>query len=266
MMNRFSTISFLIFLLFFWIKDFPAHAQTAYSPDTLAYPDFLMDCIQFQKREAVNEVWVVNFWASWSSNSLWEIPNLKKIQDQFKNKPVRFVGISVDKNEAVWLKQLNKLEMPWEQLRIARLADYNFLRTAFIHNSIPAFFLVNRQGKVRRVRDVSELQSLLVFHTKELPDQPWKKASSGNRPEKPAPPATTVPTSPPATPVPATTPADPRPASPAPTQWLTHTVAKGETLYAISRKYGVSVPEIKGLNGLTDNSIRIGQKLKIKGL
>ena len=42
-----------------------------------------------------------------------------------------------------------------------------------------------------------------------------------------------------------------------------HTVAPGETLYAISRRYGVSVPEIKQANGLVDNTIRVGQELSI---
>ncbi|AFD07073.1 LysM peptidoglycan-binding domain-containing protein [Solitalea canadensis] len=44
---------------------------------------------------------------------------------------------------------------------------------------------------------------------------------------------------------------------------IEHTVATGETLFAISRKYGVSVEDIINLNGLTDNSVKIGQKLKI---
>ncbi|MNS74126.1 putative endopeptidase p60 precursor [compost metagenome] len=44
---------------------------------------------------------------------------------------------------------------------------------------------------------------------------------------------------------------------------IEHTVSTGETLFAISRKYGVSVEDIINLNGLTDNSVKIGQKLKI---
>lgn len=40
-----------------------------------------------------------------------------------------------------------------------------------------------------------------------------------------------------------------------------HTVAKGETLYAICSKYGVSVADVKQWNNLTNNSLTIGQKL-----
>jgi LysM repeat protein len=45
---------------------------------------------------------------------------------------------------------------------------------------------------------------------------------------------------------------------------VTHTVNAGETLYAISKLYGVSVEQLKTLNGLKDNSIKPGQVLKIK--
>ncbi|WP_111706659.1 glucosaminidase domain-containing protein [Lutibacter citreus] len=40
-----------------------------------------------------------------------------------------------------------------------------------------------------------------------------------------------------------------------------YTVAKGDTLYSISRKYGLSVGELKKINGLESNDISIGQTL-----
>jgi LysM repeat protein len=43
----------------------------------------------------------------------------------------------------------------------------------------------------------------------------------------------------------------------------THTVQKGETLYRISKLYGMTVDDLKSLNGLTDNAVSIGQKLKV---
>ncbi len=42
-----------------------------------------------------------------------------------------------------------------------------------------------------------------------------------------------------------------------------HTVAGGETLYRISRKYGISVATLKKINGLKSNAIRKGQKLRV---
>jgi LysM repeat protein len=44
----------------------------------------------------------------------------------------------------------------------------------------------------------------------------------------------------------------------------THTVKKGETLSSISRKYGCTVNDLKKWNKLKGNSVKVGQKLKIK--
>ncbi|WP_397445614.1 glucosaminidase domain-containing protein [Polaribacter sp. R77954] len=41
-------------------------------------------------------------------------------------------------------------------------------------------------------------------------------------------------------------------------------VRKGDTLYSISRKFGISVDALKKLNNLKDNTISIGQKLVVK--
>jgi hypothetical protein len=43
-----------------------------------------------------------------------------------------------------------------------------------------------------------------------------------------------------------------------------HTVKKGDTLYSISKKYGMNVDELKALNNKTNNEISLGEKLRIK--
>lgn len=43
-----------------------------------------------------------------------------------------------------------------------------------------------------------------------------------------------------------------------------HEVKKGDTLYSLSRKYNVTVQQIKDLNGLTTNNLELGDKLVIK--
>ena len=43
----------------------------------------------------------------------------------------------------------------------------------------------------------------------------------------------------------------------------TYTVKKGDTLYGISNQFGVSVVDLKNLNNLKDNNLKIGQILKI---
>jgi flagellum-specific peptidoglycan hydrolase FlgJ len=45
---------------------------------------------------------------------------------------------------------------------------------------------------------------------------------------------------------------------------VTYTVVKGDTLYAISKRYQISVQELKSINGLADTALSIGQVLIVK--
>ena len=45
---------------------------------------------------------------------------------------------------------------------------------------------------------------------------------------------------------------------------IKHIVSPGETLFAISRKYDMSVDELMELNGLTNNQLSVGQELVVK--
>jgi LysM repeat protein len=43
----------------------------------------------------------------------------------------------------------------------------------------------------------------------------------------------------------------------------TYTVVQGDTLYSISKRFGLTVDDLKTLNNLPDNSLKIGQKLVV---
>ena len=43
-----------------------------------------------------------------------------------------------------------------------------------------------------------------------------------------------------------------------------YTIQQGDTLYSLSKKYNVSVEELKKINGLSDNGLSVGQKIKLK--
>ena len=57
-----------------------------------------------------------------------------------------------------------------------------------------------------------------------------------------------------------------RPAAPGPADVpKTHLVQPGDTLYNISRRFGVSVQELRELNHLTSDEVKLGQKLVVRG-
>ncbi len=47
-------------------------------------------------------------------------------------------------------------------------------------------------------------------------------------------------------------------------QPATYVVAKGDTLYSISRRYNITVKELQNMNGLTGTTLSIGQELQVE--
>ncbi|HND88857.1 MAG TPA: LysM peptidoglycan-binding domain-containing protein, partial [Saprospiraceae bacterium] len=82
---------------------------------------------------------------------------------------------------------------------------------------------------------------------------------SGENPVRPSETSTPPPTNPWK---PNPTPSTPAPPTKVPDGY--HLVAKGETLYAISRKYKIDVPKLKQINNLKNDNIQAGQMLRIR--
>lgn len=253
-MSSRKSIFLLGFILLLLLRTIQAQTPLRQS---LSYGEFLEDCINFKKRP-VNErqeVWVFHFWASWHGPSQSQIPALYSLLQDYKGKPVRMISVSVDKLPSNWISALRRHDMPWEQVNVTKEDDYTFLKRAFKHNSLPALFVLDPDGLVRRMPDVKDVRSFLVAVSPRLPNNPYyafptESTSISNEPGIPQ-----------DDPTPVTDPGTPGPSD---GEWVIHTVTAGETLYSLYRKYGVSVEEIKNLNGLTSNAIQVGQKLKIK--
>jgi LysM repeat protein len=43
-----------------------------------------------------------------------------------------------------------------------------------------------------------------------------------------------------------------------------YTVIKGDTLYSLSKKFNISIEELKRKNNITDNSLSLGQTIIVK--
>jgi len=91
----------------------------------------------------------IDVWATWCAPCKAEIPYLKMLENDFHNKNIQFVSISVDKQNAhdTWKNMVKEKELKGLQL----FADNNF-ESKFIQeygiNAIPRFILIDPNGKI----------------------------------------------------------------------------------------------------------------------
>lgn len=86
----------------------------------------------------------IDLWASWCGPCVREIPHLKKMEKELKNKDVVFVSISIDSDKSAWKNKMAALELHGHQLIDAE----SKLGEALNIQGIPHFLIYDKEGKL----------------------------------------------------------------------------------------------------------------------
>ncbi|RMF32556.1 MAG: TlpA family protein disulfide reductase [Bacteroidetes bacterium] len=92
-------------------------------------------------------VTLLDFWASWCSPCLRQIPDLKEAYAKWHERGFEIIGISVDSKAERWKAAIRKYEMNWPQLSDVKgwasraAAEYNV-------TFIPFNFLLDAEGRI----------------------------------------------------------------------------------------------------------------------
>lgn len=92
------------------------------------------------------ELNMIVFWASWCGPCRMEIPVLKKIEKEYKGRGLTVVSVSIDKEQAAWLKAIQQEKMPWPQLLIKE-NDLETVKQQFNFSAIPFVVFTDKNGK-----------------------------------------------------------------------------------------------------------------------
>lgn len=90
---------------------------------------------------------LVDFWASWCSPCMGEVPVLKKTYDEFHTKGFEIYGVSFDKDRDKWLAAIAEHNMDW--IHVSELKGFdNPAATEYAVRGIPSNFLIDAEGKI----------------------------------------------------------------------------------------------------------------------
>jgi thiol-disulfide isomerase/thioredoxin len=111
------------------------------------------------------KVVVIDFWATWCPPCVAEMPNMKKLYAEFKDKGVEFIGVSLDQSkEQGGLDALKsfvaKNQIEWPQYYQGKFWNGEF-SSAWHINSIPRVFLVDTEGKLASINARGQLEKLI---------------------------------------------------------------------------------------------------------
>jgi peroxiredoxin len=121
-------------------------ASSAIAPSSPA-PDFTLNAMSgpnMRLKDQRGRVVMVNFWATWCSTCVVEIPSMERLVDSMKGKPFRMLAVSVDDDWATVRKYFAK-GTPLEVL----LDSAREVPKRWGTEKFPESFLVDKDGTIR---------------------------------------------------------------------------------------------------------------------
>jgi len=88
----------------------------------------------------------IDIWATWCIPCVSEIPALKELENEFRNKNIQFVSICVKDSKERFEKMVKEKEMGGIQL-FAPDENISFFKKYFL-SGIPRFILIDKDGKI----------------------------------------------------------------------------------------------------------------------
>lgn len=113
-------------------------------------PDFTFTNLQGQKvtlSDFKGKVIYLDFWATWCKPCMREMPYSKKVQNHFKDrKDLVFVFVSMDDDLERWKFTIEQKQITGVHLVASKTVQQQLNKT-YIINGIPAYYLIDSQGK-----------------------------------------------------------------------------------------------------------------------
>ena len=113
-------------------------------------PDFTLNTPEDQPLSLSSfkgKVVVIDFWASWCGPCRRENPHMVELYNEVHDKGVEFLGVSLDKDKAAWLKAIEADGLTWNHVSDLKYWNSEAAKMYGI-NGIPATVVIDREGKI----------------------------------------------------------------------------------------------------------------------
>lgn len=86
---------------------------------------------------------LVLFWSSWCPHCVEAMPRLRSIYDEYKDKGLEVIAISLDDESLVWLHYIKDMKLDWINIREPYSPDHQIYKIFDVHET-PRMFLLSR--------------------------------------------------------------------------------------------------------------------------
>ena len=100
---------------------------------------------------------IIDFWASWNTSCLKEIPFMKRIYKKYHKKGLEMLSISLDYTKDKWLETKSNMNMPYLQL----YDEYGKVADDYRVRGIPFVILIDPAGLILGIEKGKRLENLL---------------------------------------------------------------------------------------------------------
>ena len=90
---------------------------------------------------------MLEFWASWCGPCRGEIPHLKHVYQNYKDKGFEIISVSIDQKNKDWQKAMKEEKMPWIQLNDPQGENGPAIQVYNV-TGVPHCILLDKEGKI----------------------------------------------------------------------------------------------------------------------
>ncbi len=121
--------------------------QIGQIPPDFSIPDLSGKTVNLRNVASKNDLTLILFWASWCHKCEQEMPVIKRIYNQYKEKGFEIIGVSVDMNKPAWENGIKAKQCDW--INVSQLEGWqSAVAKDYRVSSTPVMFLVDSKGEL----------------------------------------------------------------------------------------------------------------------